>query len=62
LKKTLNVSTNHLPNYALGSGSVNTLEVEHPWSLKVSMDRIYKMIIKAGYKAGSMNLCKYHGE
>jgi len=26
------------------------------------MDRIYKMLIKTGYKEGNMNFYKYHGE
>jgi hypothetical protein len=56
------VSTNLLLNHALGSGWVKELEVECPWSLKVPMDRIYKMLIKTGYKEGNMNFYKYHGE
>jgi hypothetical protein len=28
----------------------------------VQMNRIYEMMIKLGYKKGSMNFYKYHGE
>jgi hypothetical protein len=39
-KETLNMSTNPLPNHALGSGSVNALEVECPRKLKAPMVRV----------------------
>lgn len=37
----------------MGSRSVNTLETEGPRSLKVSLDRIYKMLVEARYKEDS---------
>jgi hypothetical protein len=61
-EETPNVNTNPLPNHASGNRPVNVLEVEHLWSLKVPMNRIYEMMIKSGYKKGSMNFYKYHGE
>jgi hypothetical protein len=64
-----NLNTNHLPNHASSSGSVNALKVDDPKSLKVSLDRFYEMLAKIGYKKGSYkegltcrDLCKYHSE
>jgi hypothetical protein len=34
------MSTNPLPNHALGKGSVNALEVEYPGKLKAQMAKI----------------------
>jgi len=61
-KETPNMNTNPLPNHASGNRSVNVLEVEYLWSLKVPMNRIYEMMIKSGYKKSSMNFYKYHGD
>jgi hypothetical protein len=55
-----NVNVNPLPNHASGSGSVNMLEVEHLKILKVSMDRIYQMMVDARYKEGSEKCCELH--
>jgi hypothetical protein len=43
------MNTNPLPNYIMGSISVNILETESPRSLNVSLDRIYKMLVEARY-------------
>jgi hypothetical protein len=61
-EETPNVSTVPLHNHVSGSGSVNVLEAKWPRNSKVLMDRIYEMLIKAGYKEGTMNFYKYHGE
>jgi hypothetical protein len=68
-KETPKINTNPLPNHTSSSGSINTLKADYPRSLKVSLDRIYEMLMKAEYKKGSyeegltsMNFCKYHGE
>jgi hypothetical protein len=47
-EKTLNISTNPLPNHASGSGSVNALEVECSGNLKAP-------IMKSGCKKGSIS-------
>jgi len=47
-KKTLNISTNPLPNHASGSGSVNALEVECSGNLKAP-------IMKSGCEKGSIS-------
>lgn len=47
------MNTNPLPNYATGSGSVNALEFKGLESLEVSLNRIYEMLVEAGYKEGS---------
>jgi hypothetical protein len=49
-EETPNMSTNSLPNHASGSGSVNALEVEYLRSLKILMNKVYEMMVKAGYK------------
>lgn len=68
-KETPKINTNPLPNHTSSSGSINTLKADYPRSLKVSLDRIYEMLMKAEYKKGSYeegltsrNFCKYHGE
>jgi len=55
-----NVNTNPLPNHASGSGFVNMLEIEHSKILKVSMDRIYQIMVDARYKEGSEKCCEHH--
>lgn len=61
-EETQNVSTILLPNHVSGSGSLNALEAKWQRSIKIPMDKIYEMLIKARYKDGSMNFCKYHSE
>jgi hypothetical protein len=55
-----NMNTNPLPNHASGSGFVNMLEIKHSKILKVSMDRIYQMMVDARYKEGSEKCCEHH--
>jgi hypothetical protein len=49
-EETLNMSMHPLPNHASSSGSVNALEVEYLRSLKILMNKVYEMMVKAGYK------------
>ncbi|XP_073261997.1 uncharacterized protein [Populus alba] len=55
-----NVNVNPLPNHVSGSGFVNMLELEHSNILKVSMDKIYQMMVDASYKEGSEKCCELH--
>jgi hypothetical protein len=61
------MNTNPLLNQVTGTGTVNALETIDPKTLKVSLDEIYKMLVKAGYRKVSCdirlmskNFCKYH--
>ena len=56
------INTNPIPNHASGSGSVNALEVEHPRSPKVLMNKIYQMMVNTGYGGGSIKYCRHHDE
>jgi hypothetical protein len=38
--------------HTLSNGPVNALEREGPMSLKVSLDKVYKILIEARYKKG----------
>ena len=44
------MSTNPLPHYVSGIGSVKALEVDDLMSLKIPMDKVYEMMEKARYK------------
>lgn len=64
-----NMNTNPLPNHATGNISINMLETEGLRSLKVYLDKIYKMLVEARYKKNSFedgltsrDFCKYHKE
>lgn len=53
----------------MGNESINTLKIESPRCLKVSLYSVYKMLVEAGYKEGSyedgltsMDFWKYHQE
>ena len=66
-EETSNVNKNPIPNHASSSGLINALEVEDLMSLKVSLGRVYKMLVKTGYKKDSCekgltrkNFYKYH--
>jgi hypothetical protein len=68
-EETSNVNKNPIPNHASSSGLINALEVEDLMSLKVSLGRVYKMLVKTGYKKDSYekgltrkNFYKYHYE
>jgi hypothetical protein len=52
-EKALNMNTNPLPNYVTGSKTANALEIEGPMSLKMSLNKIYEMLVKTEYKEGS---------
>lgn len=41
---------NPMPNHVSSNGSVNALETRGPKTLKVSLNRVYKMMVKARYK------------
>ena len=63
----LNMNTNPLPNHVTSNGVVNALEIGGFKVLKVSINEIYKILIKAGYRKsdcenGLMNesFYKYH--
>jgi len=47
------MNTNPLPNYVTGSKTANALEIEGPMSLKMSLNKIYEMLVKTEYKEGS---------
>ena len=53
-----NISTNPLPIHAAGSGSVNMLDTRYPKSLKVPMEKVYQMLIRARYD--DIRCCQYH--
>jgi hypothetical protein len=62
-----NMNTNPLPNHATYGGTVNVLKTTGSRTLKVFIDEINEMLIKARYKKSScknkmMNksFCKYH--
>jgi len=44
-----NMNTNPLPNHITSSEIINALEIKGFRTLKVSMDEIYKILIKDGY-------------
>jgi hypothetical protein len=51
----------------MSSEPVNTLETKSTRNLKVSLDRVYEMLIEIGYKKSSCedrlisrDFCKYH--
>jgi hypothetical protein len=51
-----NMNTNPLPNHITSSETVYALEIKGFRTLKVSMDEIYKILVKAGYrKSGCEN-------
>jgi len=61
------MNTNPLPNYVTGSKTANALEIEGPMSLKMSLNKIYEMLVKTEYKEGSWenrliirSFCEYH--
>jgi len=66
----LNVNSNPLPNHAASSGRVNGVGVEGKKEriLKVSMERLYGMLVQSGYLSefelvmNVNNYCKFHGE
>jgi hypothetical protein len=47
------MNTNTLPNHVTGCKTANALETKGPMSLKVSLNKIYEMLVKAEYKKGS---------
>ena len=47
------MNTNTLPNHFTGSKIINALETKGLMSLKVSLNKIYEMLVKAEYKKGS---------
>jgi hypothetical protein len=51
--KAPNMNTNPLPNHATGNISINMLETKGLRSLKVYLDKIYKMLVEARYKKDS---------
>ena len=64
-----NMNTNPLPDHATGNISINMLETKGLRSLKVYLDKIYKMLVEARYKKDSYedgltsrDFCKYHKE
>ena len=62
-------SSNPLPNHATSSGGVNGVGVEGKKErvLKVSMERLYGMLVQSGYLSefepvmNGNNYCKFHG-
>jgi hypothetical protein len=50
-EETPNVNTNPIYNHASGCRTINALEVEAQ-SLKLLLDKVHKMLIKARYKKG----------
>ena len=59
-KEPPNISTNPLPIHVVGNGSVNTFDTRYPKSLKVLMEKVYQMLIRARYD--DIRCCQYHDQ
>ncbi|XP_034908128.2 uncharacterized protein [Populus alba] len=65
-----NVKSNPLPNHAASGGGVNAVGIEGKKEsvLKVSMERLYDMLVQSGYLSefepvmNENNYCKFHGK
>ncbi|XP_011009973.1 PREDICTED: uncharacterized protein LOC105114938 [Populus euphratica] len=65
-----NVNSNPIPNHATSSGGLNAggVEGKKERALKVSMEKLYGMLVQSGYLSefeiviNGNNYCKFHGE
>lgn len=44
------MNTNNFPNHATNGGTIYALETRGPNTLKLSLDGIYEMLVKDGYR------------